>query len=252
MDIRERVLNYQELTTNAWPPKSVMLLNGWVVRISEGVTKRANSVLPLHYHGEKLLDDIRNVEILYEEKKLSPIFQIPDYFEPIDLISTLRERNYKKIDETIVMTTKLHEIKHIKINNDYDYYIDNSPAETWFQAFGDITSHNEETLEGQKAIIGRIQLKTTAFGVASDGEEIIGIALAVAERGYVGIFDLIVDERYRRQGIAQSLITHIIDWGKKNSATWGYLQVVEENTTAISLYQKLGFKKAYNYRYYLK
>ena len=68
---------YQELSTNAWPAKYYYLLNGWVARISEGVTKRANSVMPLTYYGDNLKEDIQVVETIFTKNKLPIIFQLP-------------------------------------------------------------------------------------------------------------------------------------------------------------------------------
>ncbi|MBY9001315.1 MAG: hypothetical protein KGD64_10395 [Candidatus Heimdallarchaeota archaeon] len=79
--MKDRVSHLQELSNNSWPAKNILLLNGWIIRISEGVTNRANSVLPLRYSGTNVHEDIKEVENIYSSNNLPVIFQVPDYYE---------------------------------------------------------------------------------------------------------------------------------------------------------------------------
>ncbi|MHA1212736.1 MAG: hypothetical protein ACTSSH_09770, partial [Candidatus Heimdallarchaeota archaeon] len=64
MNNKKGIIFYQELGINAWSPQKVILLNGWLVRMNEGIFQRANSVLPLRYYGTNLAEDISQVELL--------------------------------------------------------------------------------------------------------------------------------------------------------------------------------------------
>ena len=73
-------------------------------------------------------------------------------------------------------------------------------------------------------------------------DEIAGIAL-LATRGWntrlaaMGIF-----EKYRKQGLGNALMQHIIALSRKQNQHRMYLEVIEQNTHALALYEKLGFK----------
>ncbi|MFX0206193.1 MAG: GNAT family N-acetyltransferase [Candidatus Hodarchaeota archaeon] len=84
------------------------------------------------------------------------------------------------------------------------------------------------------------------------GNEIVGIVLGVLERRYLGILILIVDPTHRRQGITSSLLNMTLKWAKSNGCTHVFLQVVRENQNAVSLYQKIDFKRWYSYFYMKK
>jgi len=242
---------YQELSTNAWPAKYYYLLNGWLARISEGVTKRANSVMPLTYYGDKLLEDIHVVEALYTKKKLPVIFQLPDYYEPKNLLEILLENGYKIIDETLVMTTKIKDMPDIPINQDYVYQNTSEAKNEWFNSLSISEKDTPERIEGQKAIISRI-LQPKSFFFAKQDEAIIGVGMAVLEQGNLGIYDMIINPDFRRQGIAVSLIAIMVEWGRENSIHSIYLCVQGDNHPAIALYEKVGLKECFRYRYLIK
>lgn len=242
---------YQELSTNAWPAKYYYLLNGWVARISEGVTKRANSVMPLTYYGDKLLKDIQVAEAIYTKNNLLIIFQLPDYFEPKNLLETLIENEYKIIDETLVMTAKINDILDIPINQDYSYQNTPEAKNEWFNSMSVSGRGTQERIKGQKAIISRILQPKSFFSTKQD-KKIVGIGMAVLEQGNLGIFDMLINPDYRRQGIAGSLIAKMVEWGKENSVHSTYLCVQGDNRPAIALYKKVGLKECFRYRYLIK
>jgi len=243
------ILLYQELSSNAWPAKTYIFLNGWILRLSEGVTKRANSVYPLRYTGKDLLKDIKTVERVYKEKDLPVIFQLPDYFEPKNLQDTLFSLGYGSIDESLVMTAHTEDICAVT-NREYTYSTEDKSSDNWFQALARFSGYRSNVLEGHKNILKRIPF-SKVFCSARENNEIVGIGLGVIEREYMGIFELSVDFNYRRKGIGQSMVGLLVEWGKLNSAVHVYLQVQGDNVGAISLYKKIGFKECYRYRYFI-
>ena len=79
--------------------------------------------------------------------------------------------------------------------------------------------------------------------------EIVAVALGVAESDCLGIFDFVVVESQRRQGLGSMMLQHLMHWGKNQGASRAYLQVVGDNTSAQALYKKYGFATAYAYWY---
>jgi hypothetical protein len=107
MSIKDNVLLFQELTNNAWPAKEYFFIHGWILRFSDGFFSRANSVLPLHYFGSDVEEDIHNVERIYRNKGSFVIFQIPDYTMPSNLDSSLESLGYGIKSPTTVMVSNI-------------------------------------------------------------------------------------------------------------------------------------------------
>lgn len=80
------------------------------------------------------------------------------------------------------------------------------------------------------------------FGERKEGELVafIGISLSVDT---CDLEDVLVDSNHRRLGLAEKLINYTLDYAKSQHKQKMFLEVRENNLPAITLYQKLGFKK---------
>jgi ribosomal protein S18 acetylase RimI-like enzyme len=249
MNTEAEVLLYQELLMNAWPAKTIIFQKGWILRLSEGVTRRVNSVLPIRYVGDNLLDDISVVEKIYGDRDMPVVFQVPDYFEPPNLKETLLSLGYESVDETLVMASSMKEISKIEGNRNLNCFIEQELSDKWLTALGNLRNYSQATIDGQEQIIKRIPFRTKAFCYGELCNQIVTVGLAIIEREYLGIYDLVVHPNYRLRGIAKSLITKMLQWGKENSAKNVYLTVQGDNLGAIALYNKIGLEDRYHYRY---
>ena len=249
--MKEEVILFQEISANAWPAMNFVFLNGWVVRIGDGYTRRANSVMPIKYFGQDVEKDISTVEELYYGSDLPSVFQIPDYCDPANLKKILLSKGYEEFDESLLMSEKIDKLKTIEINNEYQYNIDEGASEDWFSEFQKLTKRSDEAKIKNQSIIGRIPFKK-GFIFARKDDKIVGLCLAVLERDYVGVYDMIVSSDFRRKGIAKSILAKLIEWGKNNGAKTCYLQVQGDNSGAIALYKKIGLIDRYHYRYLMK
>ncbi|OPZ65276.1 MAG: ribosomal-protein-alanine N-acetyltransferase [Candidatus Aerophobetes bacterium ADurb.Bin490] len=79
--------------------------------------------------------------------------------------------------------------------------------------------------------------------------ETAAVGYAAVEDGFCGIFDLVAAEKFRRKGYGRQMMLNLLEFGKRNGAENAYLQVLETNTAALSLYDSLGFRPAYKYWY---
>ena len=76
-------------------------------------------------------------------------------------------------------------------------------------------------------------------------DQAIGFGFGVIDQGYVGIFDILVDESFRGKGHGKAVMNKLLIEAKKLGANKAYLQVVVGNLVAENLYQNMGFKEMY-------
>lgn len=101
----------------------------------------------------------------------------------------------------------------------------------------------------QNSLISQIDDEKFGFFVASVGDDIVGFALASlhstqANHTECWLDDLGVSLNYRRQGIAQKLVKHILDWGTEKGAKYFLLESGINNKAAHHLFQseEMGFQ----------
>jgi len=76
---------------------------------------------------------------------------------------------------------------------------------------------------------------------------VIGCGLGIIDNGFIGLYDIHVDENYRRKGIGLNICKAILKAGIENKVYKAYLQVHSLNDKAINMYYKLGFQTLYTY-----
>ena len=89
------------------------------------------------------------------------------------------------------------------------------------------------------------QLKNLPTFVALYDQKDVGVVRCAIDWDHPNaahLYSLWVDPDYHGVGVGGLLVDTVIDWAKANRSKSVYLNVVEDNKAAISLYRKMGFK----------
>ena len=252
----EEIKKLQEILINCWPAHRYYFLNGWIMRFTEGVTSRTNSVFPLNYTGDtySLERDIIFVEKAYQAYNLPTIFTIPDYFGPKNLDVKLIEHGYQQlgcITHTMIITVQ--NLRNEIYNDKFSYFF-HSERVNKISAF--LSKFSKRDLQAQNVLdrlANRIIISQKRYIVAEYGNKVVGTLMGILDpHGFLYLAEVLIDPDFRQQKIATSMFFKIINgWGIPNGAKKIWLQVEIENMEAMNLYTKLGFEKAYSY-YYLE
>ena len=238
----------EELSFNAWPSLETLFYDGWVIRLSKGYTKRANSVNPLYPSTLETQQKIDKCEKLFYSKKLPVIFKVTSGSFHQDLDSLLKEKGYVSIEPTSV---RILDIRNTPTPSMKDIRVYSSPQGPWLESyckFNDINSEHMKLLETMLNLI----IPEKYFVTLIINNNIVACGLGVVENGYMGLFDIVVDKTFREKGYGQQLILNLLDIGKSKGAIYSYLQVMARNIPAVHLYNKLGYKEKYKYWYRVK
>lgn len=80
--------------------------------------------------------------------------------------------------------------------------------------------------------------------VADIDGRIIGVIVAWLLVDEVHIATLATHPEFRRQGIAQALLTHVLKHGAQEGATASFLEVRASNLAAQTMYRKFGYQES--------
>ena len=249
------IFGLEERGFNAWPAPQTVFFGGWVFRLGGGYTKRANSANPLgdrqefRAHSVNAWTPARDFrEVMGEAERFYAANGQPTIFRVTPLAGTeadpaLAASGYERLDPCTVMTAPLDAAA-----TDARVRLTPGPTPAWLNGI----AAAQGVAPSHRLIHDRIVqaiARPAAFATAFVGEAAAGYGLGVAERGAVGMFDIVVRPEFRGQGLGRALTLALMAWGRDGGAETGYLQVADANRGARALYQALGFRAAYPYHY---
>lgn len=233
----------EEAALRAWPAEQQLLFDGWVARLSDGYTKRANSALLLYPQPESVSDEtLARIERLYRARELPVIFRLLSFTTPVELDSRLEASGYRLADPTLVMSSTIESAL------EQDGSVRELDLETGIDAHARMNHLPAEILPGHRAILERIPIGLGFYGLYEQ-DELVACGLSVVDGQLVGLFDIVTDPAHRRKGYAARLTRGMLAHALEQGSTRAYLQVISKNAPAIALYQSLGFSESYRYGY---
>jgi len=226
---------------SAWPSQHCVDLQGWLLRLDRGYTKRANSANATAHSRALTGPDVGAIEARFRDSGLVPIFRLTSFAPIEDTDRMLGSRGYHLCDESLVMTRSLEGIEGADQACAQD-------AATWLDVFQKVSGKRGTDQAVHLEILHRIVVPC-AWAVHSVSEPDLGCGLGVLVDDKLGLFDIATRVEHQRRGLARQLCEGLLAWGAHRGARTAYLQVVATNAAAISLYQQLGFEIAYRYWY---
>jgi GNAT superfamily N-acetyltransferase len=255
-DIMEQIYFIERLAVNTWPAEYTETIGDWILRASGGITKRANSVFTWRdFPADK--DWLPHAEDFYKHHGLPARFHISDASPPA-LDPMLEQLGYEKQVLCMVMIADCEEVcrlsKHrweLKHKLDVEQLWLTSANKAWLDDFlrfeqftEDRSSFYSGLMDRMGQIKGHVQLMDNGRNVA--------VGTAMAENGWAGFVNVVVDETYRGQGIGYRLMQALAGWSLEQGAKNLYLQVIADNDSAVRLYTNIGFTPLYRYHYRCK
>lgn len=241
------IVFYEELSMNAHPALRTLLYDGWVLRFSNGYTNRANSINPLYLSKMPMEEKVANCERKYSKQELPTVFKLTET-SPDKLDEYLDTHGYEMVTPTYVFINDMLPSENASENVTVVSGIEPSWREDVFRLNG-LT--DEKKVSTAAAMMDNIQGDVLSARIV-DGKKAIACGLCVAERGYVGLYDIVVDSSYRQHGYGFEICRALLLSASENGAKSSYLQVVANNFPAIALYKKLGYEYCYRYWYRVK
>jgi len=236
-----RIQELEHLSDLTWPADEIKEIGKWRLRISDGFTMRANSVLPTGAapFGDPNLDlskAVDEVVKIYQEKDLTPTFTLPlPLYEELDnylaglgwkvkigaeyLVNDIPDNlDLESVDFQIVITSEpTPEWLALQSDHQLERIMRNYPAH-----YAEIKFDNQTVAIGRIATFGKWSLATRVF----------------------------VNPEFRGKGIGALLMRALMAAAKGDGATKVGLQVDSENGAGLALYKSMGFRfhHFYNYR----
>jgi N-acetylglutamate synthase len=235
----------EERLFNAWPALQTVHVDGWLLRMAGGHTKRSNAASQLHPSTLPAEELIRAVKTTYRRAGIEPMVRITPLSTP-GTDAALEAAGWTFYDPTLVMTASLKERVKLEGAGTASVVMAEEPSEAWIEGAAAAYELADWQRDMLAAIVSNIRVEA-AFTTVYVDKQPLGYGIAVAERGYVGLYDLAVSPAARGSGVGARMVTSLLHWGRSKGAGTAYLQVRETNVKAQALYRRLGFSEVYRY-----
>jgi ribosomal protein S18 acetylase RimI-like enzyme len=243
------ILQLEERALNAWPALETVYYDGWVLRCAGGYTRRANSVQALYPGAGDAPGKIRYCEEVYWGRGQDAVFKLTAAAEPAGLDGVLAAAGYRHEAVTSVQVCALGDLALPA--DGAGVTLSGQASEQWLDAFCRLNG----VAARHRGTMARMLVSTVpahCFLAREVDGAIVALGMAVVERGYVGLFDIVTAAAWRGRGLGRQTVLQLLAWGRARGAPQAYLQVMVDNAPALRLYAGLGFREAYPYWYRVK
>ncbi|WP_315831613.1 GNAT family N-acetyltransferase [Bradyrhizobium prioriisuperbiae] len=231
---------------NAWPALSNVFHDGWVARFADGLTRRANSINPLHGGAEMDGAILQFFENLFRAQDLPLIIRLPSLLDPA-IDRQLEQLGYAAEGES---RTIYGGIDELLMQGDPAARIQSEADESWLKLIHAMQGRTPAQSEIYEDIIQSIALPA-AFASLRENGEVVAMAYAVLDGDLLCCESVVTSARQRGKGYGRRLMAALFHWAKLNQATGACLQVESHNTGGLALYRSLGMTTElhrYHYR----
>lgn len=237
----------EEACLNGWPALRQILFDGWLLRFSEGHTRRSNSVNPLSPGRRDLREKIARCETLYAQAALPTIFRIPSIAEP-GLDEALDCLGYGPAeDETCVVHLDFSRREIPRLDA---ILRENTPGDEWLEAHARFTGSDGRARDAQRRILAVLALPAVFAAVPAEDGRPASLAFGAVHDGIVCINLVVTAPAMRRRGLSRRAVLAVLSWARDHGAEGACLPVGATNAPALALYRSLGFDtELYRYHY---
>jgi GNAT superfamily N-acetyltransferase len=238
----------EEVSQNASRAERGLMLDGWSIGLSPGLAKRSRCVNPFYPSTRPFAENFEAAQAAYAAVKLPCIFRITPFVTDASIDAHLADRGFIRFDTTLVQVLPLGELRidHLRpVRGTFQLQQNFALAARWLADMrGDSAS------EAAALAVRWAHSAAQVEPVFAYDEAGIRVArsVTVSESGYVGVFDVGTLESHRNRGHASALLAHQLGTARNGGAHTAYLQVTPENTSR-RIYQRFGFRTAYQYWY---
>lgn len=218
----------------------------FLMRAFLGGTGRANAASAIDPSADAGLPErLERIAAAYRRVGLTPRFRSTP-LDPPALEEMLLERGYREADASLVMAGPLEAFAA----PDAALEVLPAPTEEWLAVVA-TAEYQSEQRRAEKMQAPSLMLVPAAWLVLRVEGQAAAVGQVAADGRLLGFFDIATAPAFRRRGLARRLLAAAAVWGRTQGATTGWLQVSATNAPARGLYEALGLREIYQYRYFL-
>jgi GNAT superfamily N-acetyltransferase len=235
-------LALERVAASGWRGAETAELGGWLLRADPAGTRRANSALPLGPPGRSLLEALDQARRWYAARGLPLLLAVPTEARRL-LDAELGERGWAPSGDVAVLAARLDCVDVSAAPPDLRVTLAPEPSEGWLRCY----RGGALATPAGRALLARHG--AACFAAVRDGDDIVAVARAVVDDGWLGLSAVETAPQRRRRGLATAAVAALVAWAGERGAARSYAQVDTEDSDAIVFWTRLGYWEHHAYRY---
>ena len=241
-------------------PAAIEALDGWLLPMDHGgFIGRARSAVPLaHEAGEghgaaaTVFDPgvVERIESRYRAFGIAPWFRLPECAAVEPIAVALVARGYAVGAPTWVLVVDAERLRHVARGaaSPIPVTLGRRPDAGWEGVF---FGEGFDPAEGRARVAALSRAADAVYVSARDDTSVVAIGTGAFAEGWVGVHGMRTLPAARGRGYATRVIDAIAEAALARGLTRMFLQVEADNAPALALYERLGFRRAWCYRYWM-
>ena len=262
----EMLQRIEDSSLNASAPPQQRWLDGWLVRYSPGVAKRARCINAVALGQRSPQAKLAECEALFREAGLPLVVRITPFTQPVGLDAELARRGWPMFDDTRVMV--LAELQGrspaqaaalagsgaeagqmVQSGLPPGWTETHEGALDYARTVGALRGSSALEIESHAQRLQGSPVPYTGLVWRDDVGQVQACGQFAREAGLVGLYDIFTAPAARGRGLARALCARLLALAQDQGARTAYLQVDAANVPARKVYAHLGFQDAYTYHY---
>lgn len=235
--MNENAPEIERAAADMWRSERVQRFGGWHVGYAAGYSRRANSAT---WVGPGV-DGLEAAATWLREHNVRPTVRLTSEMPP-HVDEALRSGGWALGGPTLVMVRDIGAAVDVSGIEIMDY-----PNHAWLNHVRLVAGIPENLEGGWRGILSRAP-RPRGFAI-SDGVPVVAAGVGFISAGWIGLFQLGVMPKHRRQGLGRQTVDALTTWGREQGADRVLLQVAANNRMALPLYRGMGFSTEYEYWY---
>ena len=240
---------------SAWPAARVADEHGWRFRFTEGVTRRANSVLAVG-EPDDLAGAIEAAERFYADLEAPPVFYISEASAPVGLSEALEARGYTSSATTWILWSETADVLAATADApELTLEVAGHAGDAWFDTYWLVEATRRDSA-AEAAVLREVLLRPDApavFVTARDpAAEVVSMAVgqAVLQDRWACVQCLATRPEARRRGAGTAILSRLAGEADRAGADRMFAAVMADNPASLGLFERASFRRSHRYSYF--
>ena len=236
----------ERATLDAVAPTDIEEIDNWLLPFDNSTIGRAKSAVPLR-HINLDAAQVARIETLYAARGLQAAFRVADVAGLANIHSELQNRGYRAEQPTLVQVGTVREMRAVSEAIPAD--VSNAPTPAWSAIY---LSDGCDPIDGAHRIQALSRSRHLVYASLREDGRCLAAGTASMSQGWASVHGMRTALGSRGRGLAARVLAGLADAATRQGLERVFLQVEEDNRSALSLYSRAGFNTRWRYHYWRK